>query len=348
MESEKRGQSSSVKDHLSGQSYSFNFFQAVQLLEKIFAGKEPLGDALSPKYEAVSFKVHPGFAFPASEISALRFFEGESRAEMEVTFMGLIGPSGVLPHWYNELAMERVRNKDASLVEFLDMFHHRLISLFYLAWKRSRISVNFQSGGNDRFSARFRSLIGLGSGSDTLPQGIRAESLLYFSGLIARRSPSVTAIESAVSHFSGQRAKVHQFIERAIELPLSERTSIGRANSALGVSVVCGSMVWENTSKFRIDLGPMGSTDFSQLLPGRNMLRSLFALVRFIVGIEYEFDLRLILRRDQVTPCRLGGTSSGFVPLLGWSTWLTTPGAALEKDPHVIFQEAEAVAAHAA
>jgi type VI secretion system protein ImpH len=344
MESAKRGQGSAVTRHLSEQPYSFSFFQSVFLLERLCAEKKPLGVALSPKDEPVKFRVRPGFAFPASEISALRFFETESRAEMDVTFMGLIGPSGVLPHWYNELCLERVKNKDSSLVDFLDMFHHRLISLFYLAWKRSRITVNFQSGGNDRFSARLRSLIGLGSGSGTLPQGIRAESLLYFSGLIARRSPSVSAIESAVSHFAGQKAVIHQFVERAIELPRSERTSIGRANSALGENVVCGSLVWENTSKFRIDLGPMGSAEFSKFLPGKELLRSIFSLVRFIVGIEYEFDLRLILKRDQVAPCMLGGSRSGFAPLLGWSTWLTGPGTILEKDPQVIFQEAETIA----
>jgi type VI secretion system protein ImpH len=244
--------------------------------------------------------------------------------------------------------MDRVRNKDFSLVDFLDMFHHRLISLFYLAWKRSRIAVNYRYGGLDRFSSQFRSLIGLGTSANRLPQGIAIESLLYFSGLLARRIPSVTAIESAVSHIAGQRAVVQQFIERTLQLSKDECTSVGKANSALGVNTICGSQVYENTSKFRVELGPMGSKDFVNFMPEGRLLHSIFALVRFIVGIEYEFDLCLILKRDQVAPTMLGKSTTGFAPQLGWSTWIKAPDNVLPENQRILFQEADVIAVKAA
>ena len=228
------------------------------------------------------------------------------------------------------------------------MFHHRLLSLFYLAWKRSRIAYNVASGGTDRFSLNFKRMIGVSASPTTLPSGISPESLLYFSGLLARQVPSVAAIESAVSHLSGQPAVVRQFIERALQLPPDERTALGKANAALGVSAICGSMVWENMSKFTVDLGPMGSADFARFLPGGEMLRPIFALVRFIVGIEYEFDLCMILKHDQIAPCRLGQTKGGVAPMLGWNTWLKAPDTVLQKDQRVTFQESDAMAAAAA
>ena len=348
MATQERGEGSGLKDLLAEEFYRYDFFRAVSLLETLALGKKPVGEALRPGDEPVRFKVRPGFAFPASAISGFRFDAARSCAEMEVSFLGLIGPHGVLPHWYNEMAQERVRNKDASLVDFLDIFHHRLLSLFFLAWKRSRISYQVTLGGTDRFSMDFRHLLGISAARATKPTGVDVESLLYFTGILARQAPSVSVIESAVAHFSGQEVVVQQFVARVLQLPPDERTMLGKANSTLGTNAICGSQVWENMSKFRVELGPMDHADFIRFLPGGELLRPIFALVRFIVGIEYEFDLCMILKRDQVAPCCLGGVKDGCAPRLGWNVWLKAPEAVLQKDQHVTFQESHVQAEAAA
>jgi type VI secretion system protein ImpH len=348
MAAEEWGQSSFIEQRLKKEFYRFTFFQSIAIIERHCTGKKPLGEALRPNDEPIRFCVSPGFSFPPSDIAGFRFEEEESRAYLNVAFMGLVGSSGILPRWYNELAQERNRSKDFSLTDFLDLFHHRLNTLFYLAWKKSRITVNYLPGGTDRFSRYFRSLIGLGAGKGSSLSGLGIESLLGFSGLLSRQVPSTSAIESALSHYSGQKAVVQQFIERAITLPPEDLTKIGISNSGLGVSALCGSQVWENMSKFRIDLGPMDSASFGRFLPGGGLLRSMFSLVRFMVGIEYEFEIRVILKRDQVAPCRLGGKSSAFSPMLGWSTWIKAQDAVLNEDPSVTFQDSDTVALKAA
>ena len=77
--------------------------------------------------------------------------------------MGLTGPLGVLPHAYTELLLDRIRQKDTALRDFLDLFHHRIISLFYQAWEKYRFTIAYERGERDRFSHHLLDLIGLGT-----------------------------------------------------------------------------------------------------------------------------------------------------------------------------------------
>jgi type VI secretion system protein ImpH len=338
MATQERESSSPLKERLFKESYRFSFFKAVNLLETLEVGKKPVGSTLNPSEEAVHFSVKPGFTFPPSDISNLSQGDRNGPARMEVAFMGLLGPSGVLPYWYNELAVDRVREKDFALTAFLDIFHHRLISLFYLAWKRYRFPENYLPGAGDRLSRYLLSLIGLGTagliGRSHLPE----ESLIFFSGLLSRQVPSVSAIEATVGYFSGACARVEQFIERVIALDPEDQTRVGVANSELGVSMVCGGYVKENQTKFRVNLGPMSYGHFARFLPSGTYLPRIFWLVRYIVGIEYEFDMRLYLKREEVPVCTVG-LGGPIGPRLGWTTWLKTPGTTHEEDPYITFQE---------
>ncbi|SPD72832.1 Type VI secretion system protein TssG [uncultured Desulfobacterium sp.] len=338
MAPQKRQQGPSLKERLFKEFYSFSFFKAVDLLESIYSNKKPLGQTLEPEEEAVRFSVKPGLAFPPSDILSLQEGSEDAPANMAVTFMGAIGPNGVLPQWFNELAIERNRQKDFSLTVFLDLFHHRLITFFYLAWKKHRFPENYIPGAKDRLSRYLLSLSGLGTpglrGKIKLPE----ESLAFYSGLISRQVPSAVAIEATVSYLSGATVNVDQFIEQLIPLSPEDQTQLGSANSRLGVDTVCGSFVRDCQSKFRVNLGPMGYDDFLRFLPDGDMLGPIFSLVKYMVGMEYEFETRIHLRRREVPLCELGAEKA---PRLGWTTWIKSPQFIHENDPHITFQQSE-------
>ncbi len=101
------------------------------------------------------------------------------------------------------------------------------------------------------------------------------------------------AIEATVEYFSETRVEVEQFIDQIIPIDPEDQTQLGVANGGLGVDAVCGSTAWESQAKFRVHLGPMGFDRFLRFLPSEKMLHVLFSLVRYMVGIEYEFEIRV-------------------------------------------------------
>ncbi len=343
MATKKRQSGTPLRDRLEEEASSFSFFKAVDLLESLHPNKKPLGQTLVPSEEVVRFSVKPGFAFPPSDIAALEPGNDTNAAEMAVTFMGLIGPNGVLPHWYHELAAERNHQKDFSLTAFLDIFHHRLISLFYLAWKKHRFPESYASGAKDRLSRYLLSLSGLGTSGLEGRIGLPEESLAFYSGLTSRRVPSAAAIETTVAYLSGTAVAVEQFIEQMIPLSSEDQTRVGSANARLRIDTVCGSFVRDCQAKFRLKLGPMSYKEFTRFLPSGDMLGPIFSLVKYMVGMEYEFETCVYLKRDDLHPCELGGKS---MPRLGWTTLIKSPGFLHTRDPCITFQERNLMSVH--
>lgn len=337
MATEKRQPSTPLEHSFEEEYFNYSFFKAVDLLEKLYSDRKPLGESQDPRMEAVRFSVQPGLHFAASDIAGFKAATEKEPCTMRVAFMGLIGPSGVLPHWCNELVAERKKKKDYSISEFYDIFHHRFITLFYLAWKKHQFPVTYLPGSRDKLSGYLLSLAGLGTAGLRGRIGLPEESLSFYSGLLSRQTPSAVSIESAVAYYSGTSVAVEQFVERMIPLSPEDQTSIGAANAHLGEDTVCGSFVWDCQTKFRVSLGPMGFDEFLRFMPSGDLLKPIFSFVRYMVGIEYEFEVRVLLKRDEVPSVILGSETS--VPRLGWTTWIKSPGHKHQDDPYITFEE---------
>lgn len=312
---------------------TFEFFQAVHLLEQMLPERERVGGFVDPAREVVRFGVPPSIGFPASELQTLEV-ESDAPARMTVNFMGLTGPQGVLPLYYTLFAAERARARDHALRDFLDIFHHRIISLFYRAWAKYRVAATYDGTDGDALTQHLLDLIGFGTQGVRGRLPLRDESLLFYSGLLSLRSRPAKALEQMLSDYFDVPVAIEQFV--GAWYPLTERAQCGigeetDASSQLGLGAVAGDEVWDQQSRVRIRLGPLGLRQYEDFLPGGSAHEPLRALTRLFGRDELEFEIRLVLARDNVPGCTLGAADGEALPL-GWCTWIRTVPFARDPD----------------
>jgi type VI secretion system protein ImpH len=343
-----------VERRLYDEAFVFDFFQAVRLLQRLAPGRARVGHTGPPANEVVRFRALPSLTFPASTVhEVLPRGGGRTVPAMTVTFLGLTGPSGVLPRHYTELIMrlerERKGEERRAFREWLDLFNHRVLALFYRAWEKYRFWLAYERGEPDQpepdhFTTALYSLVGFGTGGlrgrlrvSAVELGRERErrlaavedlTLLHYAGLLAQRKRNASALEALLSDYFGVPARVEQFVGQWLALEPGSQTRLGvpDGNNDLGLNTLAGERVHDIEGKIRVRLGPLDYRRFLDFLPDRSPAPEhkafflLVHLVRLYVGPTLDFDVQLVLRADAVPECQLSDEAPG--PRLGWNTWL--------------------------
>jgi type VI secretion system protein ImpH len=321
-----------TRARLAREPYCFGFFQAVRLLARILSGRQAVGRFHHPATEIVRFSAHATLTFPASEIQSLDWQE-EQQPWMAVNFMGLTGPVGVLPLYYTELVMERLRSRDTGLRDFLDIFNHRAISLFYRAWEKYRLPIAYESSRQGAFLQLLLSIVGLGTPGLADRQTVRDESLVFYAGLMCQQPRSASALERLLGDYFGVPVEVEQFVGAWCRLDADTETRFRDTEGLsrqLGGGAVIGDEVWDPQSRVRLKLGPLALGRYLDFLPSGSAYAPLRAMTRFFSGDGMDFEVQLILDRNEAPPCVLGAEGRE-APLLGWATWVKS--VPLDRDP---------------
>lgn len=307
---------------LAREPHKFDFFQAIRRLECAFPQKPRVGQSKRPVDDPVRLGQEPSLGFAPSSLARFEPEDGSGRpSRLAVFFFGLLGPNGPLPLHLTEYARDRLRNSsDPTFARFLDLFHHRMLALFYRAWAGGQPTANFDRPESDRFALYVGALFGLAMpslrGRDSFPDLAK----LHYAGQLVCHTRHAEGLRRIIGDFFGLPVEIEEFVGQWLELPESYLCRLGESpeTSALGKTVTVGSRTWECQHKFRIGIGPLSLADYESLLPGGASLERLIALVRNYAGDELAWDVRLILKGNEVPPLRLGGSGR-----LGWTTWLT-------------------------
>jgi type VI secretion system protein ImpH len=313
----------------------YDFFQAVRLLERLAAGagRAALGGDTAPENEAAHLRVQPGLRFATGSVAKVAD-DGDGPPELSATFGGLTGPDGILPQHYTALVLARQRMKDTTLRDWLDLFHHRLLSLLMRAWEKNRWPAavdRVRAEGRDDpdvCSVAGYAVAGFGTGGLRGRESYPDDAVVYYAGLLGRQPRTASGLEQVLSEYFGWPVAVEElagqwlYLDEPNKAILPTETRPG-LNTTLGRDVVIGRRVWDVQGNVRVVVGPLDQESFYALLPGGHARRTLSELARLYLGLELDAEIRLVLIPDEV-PWSALDYDEDRGPRLGLNTWVRT------------------------
>ena len=129
----------------------------------------------------------------------------------------------------------------------------------------------------------------------------------------------------------GLAVKIEPMRRRWLPIEAHEQTCLGGVFARVGIDAVAGARTPDCSSTFRIVLGPVDYGTFQWLSPGGPAMTRLAELVRFYMEPGLDFDVQMILRKEDVPQSQLGASP----PRLGWNGWVRKLPALRDADQAV-------------
>jgi len=300
--------------------WEFDLFEAMRLVEAAHPERARIGEARRPLDEPVRFAQEASLAFAPSAVAAFEPAGAAGAPRLVQRVFGLLGPNGALPIHLTDWARDRARNfGDAAFVRFLDVFHHRMLSLFYRAWAQAQAAVSMDRPRQDFFGRRLAALCGLGApllrGRDGVPDAVK----LAHAGVFGRQVRNAECLQIVLANYFRVPVRIEEFVGHWLDITPQQRSRLGRRAgfARLGEDAVLGERTWHAQSRFRVVLGPLSFRDYERFLPRGRSARALHDLIRLYVGVEQSWEVNLVLKKNEVPLAWLGNSV-----WIGWSSWL--------------------------
>lgn len=277
----------------------------------------PIGQAQRPQAEPFRLGQLPSLTFAPREIAGIDQVAG--RLKVRLFGLGMLGPNGPLPIHVTEIARDRKENRrDDTLVDFLDIFHHRYLTLFYRAWSSSQAAAGLDRPDAEKFSFYIASLFGHDV-DEIKGRTLPAHARIAASAHLIREARNPDGLRATLAQFFGVPVAIEEHIWHWIEVDRAEHSRLRERGepSILAVGAMLGEQVPDRQHKFRIVVGPLEIDEYLRFTPQGADLPLLVEWVRAFVGYEFVWELELRINAQSATPATIGGPER-----LGWSGWL--------------------------
>jgi type VI secretion system protein ImpH len=275
------------------------------------------GTALRLNNEPFRLGQKPSLAFAPREIANAEAIDG--RLHVRLFGLGMLGPNGPLPIHVTEIAREREEvRRDVTLVDFLDVFHHRALSLLYRTWASAQSTTGLDRPQEEPFSYFMSSLIGQDAG-ELAARDLEAHAQLGASAHAVRESCNPEALCRSIERYFEVPVSLDEYVFQWIEIDVEERTRLGDTSEAavLGAASMLGERVPDRQCGFRLVIGPVDLEKYLRFTPKGEDLPPLVDWVRSFVGRQMRWELEVQVSPESAVGAKLDGGQQ-----LGWSSWL--------------------------
>lgn len=256
-----------------------------------------------PNQELVRFRTsqHMGFAGQdLVEAREKRRSEGSLSAELTVDSLGLTGARGALPAHYTEMVLSQLKARSPALRDFLDLFNHRLLSLFYRSWEKTQPAVHQERTEGDIFTTILRSLTGSGSDWE-----------IHYGAALARGPRSATTVRMMLADVADMPVEVQSLQGGWESISTGDQTQLpGRSMpqgqyAHLGEAIL-GGRAWIADKGADIVFHPKDNGQLESLLPGGRVSAAVAKLTNRLVGHQLQLRYRAEAKLEGLKGARLG------------------------------------------
>jgi type VI secretion system protein ImpH len=305
-----------IIEDLGGFLKQYDFYAVMRLLES--QSQTRFGTTKTPEKDPILLGQTVHMHFAPSSIDKLR--KTNKSSWLDVFFFGLTGPNGPLPtHLTERIFKQQKEQRDTTTVDFLNIFHHRLLSLYYRAWANKDPIIQYDLHEKDTFRTYIGCLAGYGlpalKDRDSLPDHAK----LKFTAFLGGKTRHISGLTKLIESIFGIKAKIKEFSGEWLTIPTQHRCILKEKHYAkrLGQSTTLGKYSWQCQYKFKVTLGPLDLQTYESFLPNTHKIKQLNDAIRNYVGIEFDWEIIPTLQQSQVPSLKLGQYGQ-----LGWTSWL--------------------------
>ena len=229
--------------------------------------------------------------------------------EICACFLGLTGTDSPLPLYFvSEFVQD---DPEAQLQrDFLDVFHNRLLALFYRGVNRYDFPTELRSDASD--DAAWRALELAGFDVDAIGhRGMNRLQLLHVASLFAEGPPTPRSLRNALRALLGAdldeaKLEIREFTGAWVRLDDDQCNRLGRQNNEAGKTFVIGTKVRHPAHEARVVVGPLAPQRAQRFSPGGPVFGRLASLVDSFCPSPAVIKLELHIRTRAFPPFVLG------------------------------------------
>ena len=310
---------------LQADAKSMDFFELLRQLES--SGKR-FGQGGGASRDPARLGQPIRMSFAASDVVEVTPGANSAPPNVTVNVVGLFGPEGPMPLHLTKWMLDRASNRwfaggdtnatsDTAFLDFGNVLQHRMIAFYWRAWADMRPDVQYSHGTGGSVGAMVRALAGVGLDTEDASAHEEAGAKLRHATSLFQRVHNPRRMVEYLASELGQPVELIEFVGVWNDIPSHLQSRLGRTGVQLGTDAVVGARFFERQSRAEVRIGPLPFDEYVAFFDDPERGEVLHRALRFVASEGMSFDVRLVLRAEDVPAPELDRLRLGQVGWLG-------------------------------